>query len=199
MKLRQLASMLAGLGGVALVFAATGSAQRVRSLNVNGLTADKLVDVLKPQGPRPRGVGLTPPKCSHFVKQASRGIELVPKADIAAISVEFATNSAQLRPDAQKTLDTLSQALDSDTLKPCCFEIQGYTDATGGRRLNHQLSQARAVSVVSYLAQHGIDRERMMPQGFGPDKPIASNATSEGRAKNRRVQVVNLGYGSGAE
>ncbi len=199
MKGRRFLSIVAGLAATALVFAASGLAQQVRALTGSELTPDKLVSVLTPKGPRPRGIGLKPPQCTHFREQASRGIELMPKADIAALSVEFETNSAQLTPGAEKTLDTLGQALDSAELKPCCFQIQGHTDSTGSRRLNQRLSQARAESVISYLVQHGIERERMMPRGYGPAKPIASNATVEGRAKNRRVQVVNLGYGTPAE
>jgi outer membrane protein OmpA-like peptidoglycan-associated protein len=171
-------------------------AQRVRDLTGQNLTSEKLVDVLTPKGPRPRGIGLQPPKCTHFREQASRGIELAPKADIAAITVEFDVNSAKLTEQDQKTLDTLGQALESAELKPCCFEIQGYTDSTGSKSLNQKLSQARAESVVDYLAQRGIQRDRMMAKGFGPSHPIASNATAEGRQKNRRVQVVNLGYGT---
>jgi outer membrane protein OmpA-like peptidoglycan-associated protein len=179
-----------------LIVAVRGSAQQVRSLPSGELSRDRLVSILTPKSPRPRGIGLVPPECTHFHEQAARGIELMPKADIAAISVEFDTNSARLKPDAEKTLDILGQALESAELKPCCFQIQGHTDSTGSRRLNQRLSEARAQSVIDYLSEHGIDRGRMMPKGFGPAKPIASNANAEGRAKNRRVQVVNLGYGT---
>jgi outer membrane protein OmpA-like peptidoglycan-associated protein len=199
MKSRYFFSTLAGVAMAVVLFAVNGLAQQVRSLTSNELTVDKLVNVLMPKGPQPRGIGLKPPVCTHFHEQASRGIELEPKADIAAISVEFETNSATLKPEAEKTLDTLSEALDSAELKPCCFQIQGYTDSTGGRRLNQRLSQARAESVTKYLAQRGIDQQRMMSKGFGPARPIATNATPQGRAKNRRVQVVNLGYGTEAE
>jgi hypothetical protein len=82
-----------------------------------------------------------------------------------------------------------------ETLKPCCFEIDGYTDAIGGSEYNQKLSEERAKSVIDYLGSHGIERERMMPKGFGKTHAIASNTTEEGRQKNRRLQVVNLGYG----
>ena len=102
-----------------------------------------LVHVLRPKGPRPRGVGLKPPECNHLRAKASRGIELAPKSDIASIMVEFDLNSAELTPASEKTLDTLGQALNSETLKPCCFEIDGYTDATGGSGYNQKLSVVR--------------------------------------------------------
>lgn len=173
--------------------------QHLRDITGANLTSNKLVNVLTPKGPRPRGIGLKPPECTHFREQASRGIELAPKADIAAIAVDFEVNSSDLTPQAQKTLDTLGSALGSAALKPCCFEIQGYTDATGGREFNQRLSEARAQSVIGYLADHaGIEKDRMMPKGFGKSHPLASNATEKGRAQNRRVQIVNLGYGTAA-
>jgi len=172
-------------------------AQHVRELKGANLTSGKLLHVLTPKGPRPRGIGLKPPECTHYRQQAARGIELAPKADIASIEVDFEVNSSDLTPRAEKTLDTLGAALSSAALKPCCFEIEGYTDATGGEELNQKLSEARAQSVITYLADHaGIEKDRMMPKGFGKSHPLASNATEAGRAQNRRVQVVNLGYGT---
>src|SRR5262249_4336726 len=126
----------------------------------------------------------------------SRGVLLTPKSDIASFVVEFDFNSAVLRPESEKTLDTLGEALKSDALKPCCFEIDGYTDSIGGSGYNQMLSEERAQSVIDYLStRDGIERERMISKGFGKTHPIANNATEEGRQKNRRVQVVNLGYG----
>jgi outer membrane protein OmpA-like peptidoglycan-associated protein len=182
---------------VALVVAAPRAfTQHVRDLTGANLTSDKLVNVLTPKGPRPRGIELKPTECTHFRQQASRGIELAPKADIAAIAIEFEFNSSDLTPQAQKTLDTVGQALDNATLKPCCFQIQGYTDSIGGDEYNQKLSEARAKSVINYLVDHErIERNRTMPKGFGKAHPLASNKTDEGRQKNRRVQIVNLGYG----
>ena len=193
---RSIAIGMVVISGCVLGFAPRLFAQHVRELSGASVTSHNLISVLAPKGPRPRGIGLLPPKCTHVHREAARGIELAPKADVAALAVEFNTNSAELTPDAEKTLDTLGQALESAELKPCCFEIEGYTDSTGSKTLNERLSQARAESVVNYLAQHaGIDRTRMMPKGFGQTSPLASNATAAGRAENRRVQILNLGYG----
>jgi outer membrane protein OmpA-like peptidoglycan-associated protein len=182
---------------VAAIFCAPRAfAARVHYLSGDQLNSSNLVHVLRPRGPRPRGVGLKPPECNHLRAKASRGIELTPKSDIASLIVEFDLNSAALTPASEKTLDTLGQALNSETLKPCCFEIDGYTDSTGGSGYNQKLSEERAQSVIDYLSGHdSIERERMMPKGFGKTHPIANNASEEGRQKNRRVQVVNLGYG----
>jgi outer membrane protein OmpA-like peptidoglycan-associated protein len=194
------AVFVAVMATASMIMVRAAFAQHVRDLRGAALTPDKLVSVLTPRGPHPRGIGLQPPECTHFRQQSARGIELAPKADIAAIAVEFEVNSSDLTPDAQKILDTLGSALSSAALKPCCFEIQGYTDATGSGEYNQKLSEARAESVINYLADHGgIEKDRMMPKGFGKADPLASNTTETGRAKNRRVQVVNLGYGTAAD
>src|ERR1700724_2017474 len=155
-------------------------AQRVRNLPGSNLTSPKLVQVLTPKGMRPRGIGLKPPDCTELREKTSRGIELAPKADVAAIPVEFAFNSSELTPEAQKTLDTLGQALDNATLKPCCFQIHGYTDSIGSDEYNQKLSEARAESVINYLVDHErIERDRTMPKGFGKSHPLVSNKTDE--------------------
>jgi len=69
------------------------------------------------------------------------------------------------------------------------IEIQGHTDSSGTRSYNMGLSQRRAASVKAYLESKNIDASRLTTRGFGPDRPIASNATKEGRAKNRRVEI----------
>jgi len=178
--------------------------QTLNDLTGRDVTADKLISVLAPKEPPPpetsartRGLSLAAPPCKHFRRAVHRGIQLVPKADIAAITVEFPSGSAVLTPADEGILNSLGQALSSATLKPCCFEIQGHTDSIGNAAYNKRLSQRRAQAVVDYLADHNtVERDRMIPLGLGKSQPIADNATAEGRAKNRRVQVVNLGYGS---
>jgi outer membrane protein OmpA-like peptidoglycan-associated protein len=69
------------------------------------------------------------------------------------------------------------------------LEIQGHTDNTGSITLNNKLSQMRADAVVSYLTANSIERGRLVAKGYGPAKPLTSNANTEGRAKNRRVEM----------
>ena len=68
-------------------------------------------------------------------------------------------------------------------------EIAGHTDNSGSADYNRQLSERRANSVFTFLIQHGIDKKRMVPKGYGPDRPIASNDIEEGRSLNRRIEV----------
>ena len=84
-----------------------------------------------------------------------------------------------------------------ETLKPCCFEIDGYTDAIGGSEYNQKLSEGRANSVKQWLTtQGGISAVAQQTRGFGKAHPVAPNIrpdgsdNPEGRAKNRRVEVI---------
>lgn len=67
--------------------------------------------------------------------------------------------------------------------------IEGHSDISGGLKLNRKLALQRAESVKKYLVDKGIKNERLIATGFGPDKPLESNETSEGRARNRRVEL----------
>jgi outer membrane protein OmpA-like peptidoglycan-associated protein len=180
------------------------AAQNVRDFTGHEPTREELIDVLKPRdGMQTRGLrGIAPvettaptqPECTYYRKQLSRGIK--PVSDAAALKVTFAFNSAELTAEAKQTLDTLGAALQSHELQACCFQVEGHTDSVGGDAYNTKLSQARARSVARYLKdRYDIDIERLLTVGLGENKPIADNDTEEGRQKNRRVQVVNLGYG----
>ena len=67
-------------------------------------------------------------------------------------------------------------------------QVEGHTDERGRASMNLALSQARAEAVVGALIRRGVRAERLVPRGFGPSSPVASNATRQGREKNRRVE-----------
>jgi OOP family OmpA-OmpF porin len=101
--------------------------------------------------------------------------------------VRFDIGKATIRPESYAILNEVVDIMDKNPeLK---IEIQGHTDSTGSAELNRMLSQNRAASVLEYFASEGIDRTRLTCRGFGMDNPIASNATADGRAKNRRVEL----------
>ena len=101
--------------------------------------------------------------------------------------VHFETASAKLTADSAATLDDVVKILE---LRPNArAEIHGYTDSVGGDAYNLRLSERRAQSVRDYLGDHGIPPSTLNAAGFGKADPIASNATAEGRAQNRRVTV----------
>ncbi len=70
------------------------------------------------------------------------------------------------------------------------IEIEGHTDNTGSKSHNQKLSEARAKAVVDYLVEHGIDAKRLTSKGYGFSKPVATNKTPEGRAENRRTELL---------
>jgi len=159
------------------------------------LTSDKLIEVLTPPT-RMRGIAPTAaekPHCEAYRTEV-RGTD--PVADVAAIKVLFAFNSTELSPEAVENLTKLGTALKSSELASYCFRIEGHADSVGGTIYNRNLSEKRAESVVRYLAtQVGVEKERLIAVGYGEDKPLAENETEEGRQKNRRVQIANLGTG----
>jgi outer membrane protein OmpA-like peptidoglycan-associated protein len=105
-----------------------------------------------------------------------------------ALYVNFDFAKATLKPDAAPTISQVVELLKRNpSLK---VSIDGHTDAIGGHDYNVKLSQDRAASVVDAIRAAGIDGARLRSAGYGPDKPIAPNDTDEGRAKNRRVELV---------
>ena len=102
--------------------------------------------------------------------------------------VTFATNSADINANFYSVLDQVAATLGE--FNQTVIEVAGHTDSTGARAYNMTLSERRAGSVVSYLSGRGIARERMIAVGAGPDHPVDTNETAEGRAQNRRVEIT---------
>jgi outer membrane protein OmpA-like peptidoglycan-associated protein len=101
-------------------------------------------------------------------------------------NVEFAQSSATISTRSAGILDEIVEiATDCPTIE---ITITGHTDNTGDEETNRRLSQARAESVVTYLTERGISRERLTANGVGSDAPIASNEDSAGRRVNRRIE-----------
>ena len=108
--------------------------------------------------------------------------------------VQFETGSDKLLPVSFPLLDQVAQVM-VDNPQIELVEIQGHTDSTGAAAYNRTLSNKRAESVKRYLTEHGVARARLTAKGFGPDMPVASNDTAEGREANRRVEFKILKQG----
>ncbi|MEO8804426.1 MAG: OmpA family protein [Rudaea sp.] len=102
--------------------------------------------------------------------------------------IAFAPGQSSLRPAAKTSLDKLVQFVDSHPTKP--VRIEGFTDSSGSTSANHVLSQRRADAVRDALVAAGVAATRITSAGLGESHPVASNATAEGRARNRRVDVI---------
>jgi outer membrane protein OmpA-like peptidoglycan-associated protein len=118
------------------------------------------------------------------VKQEPRGMVITLSG-----SVLFASNQSDLLPGAQSKLNDVSDALTKQDSESRII-VEGYTDSQGAPAYNQDLSQRRAQTVRDYLVAHGIAADRVTAQGFGLTKPIADNNSAEGRANNRRVEIV---------
>lgn len=102
-------------------------------------------------------------------------------------NITFATDQSTVQPQFNQTL--VSVALVLKKFDKTIVDVYGHTDSTGSNEHNLSLSQRRAVSVATLLANQGIDQRRFYIEGKGPSSPIASNATEQGRAQNRRVEI----------
>lgn len=120
------------------------------------------------------------------------GVEVQREGDTIRLqapeNITFDTNRADVRPQFQPVLDQVANSLSQypDTL----LRVEGHTDSVGSAAYNQTLSENRALSVRSYLVQRGIPANRIEAYGYGMTRPIADNSTPEGRAQNRRVEML---------
>jgi outer membrane protein OmpA-like peptidoglycan-associated protein len=136
----------------------------------------------------PRERGEPPPGgngCPKPVEPPST--KLVAREIVLSQQVQFETATAVLRPESDGVLGEVARIL-AEHKEIESIEVQGHTDEQGTADFNRRLGQTRAEAVVAWLVQHGVRRERMVPKGYGSDRPLASNATEDGRQKNRRVE-----------
>jgi OmpA-OmpF porin, OOP family len=107
---------------------------------------------------------------------------------VAVYGINFETGKAAILPESEAVLTQVLKIFeDRPTIK---IRIEGHTDNVGARATNQVLSQKRAGAVVGWMISHGIDSSQLTAQGFADTKPVADNSTEEGRAKNRRVELV---------
>jgi len=105
-----------------------------------------------------------------------------------ALYINFDTGKATLKPDAAEIIAEIVAALKS---KPQLkVKLEGHTDNVGNAAANKKLSDDRAKAVMAAIVAKGIDKARLSAEGFGLEKPVADNNTEDGRAKNRRVELV---------
>lgn len=113
-----------------------------------------------------------------------------PARRIVLRGVNFDFDKADIRPDAQVILDAAAEVLSENS--GVRVQVGGHTDATGPDAYNQSLSERRAAAVRQYLTSNGISGGRLSTAGFGESNPVATNATSDGRAQNRRVELKIL-------
>jgi outer membrane protein OmpA-like peptidoglycan-associated protein len=177
-------------------------------------SADQIINSLRPSGNLvmggTRGLRLTPqgepavapspvqqqPRIASSRPVAVPAVAPAPAASGPAVNltVNFANGSAELTPDAIRTLDELGRALSSKDLDGYHFRIEGHTDTVGSRDYNRALSERRAEAVVDYVAhKFGVDPGRLQAVGMGEDGLLVPTPAQTPEPRNRRVQVINLG------
>jgi OOP family OmpA-OmpF porin len=142
-------------------------------------------DALPPDWAGQATVAVQPPPASVTSKDCQKLLQgLVNQGRIA-----FAHDEATIMPQASGLLDRIAVAI--RRCPDAVVEVQGYTDAAGSDSFNQDLSERRATAVVAYLVRDGaIPAARLKAVGFGAGKPLASNDTEEGKARNRRIEFV---------
>ncbi len=103
-------------------------------------------------------------------------------------NITFQTNSSDINANFYNVLNSVVLVLNE--FNKTLIDVSGHTDSTGTDAINQPLSERRAASVGSYLASQGIDSRRIITTGYGKNRPIASNDTADGRAQNRRVELM---------
>ncbi len=106
--------------------------------------------------------------------------------------VYFTSGSVELETKSFPLLDAIAETMES--CPDVNLRIEGHTDDRGPAQLNRRLSVGRAAEVVIYLANKGVDPNRLNASGFGEDRPIADNATRRGRWQNRRIEFIPLRF-----
>jgi outer membrane protein OmpA-like peptidoglycan-associated protein len=117
------------------------------------------------------------------VKEEARGLVITLSG-----AVLFASGKSVLLPAAQRALNDVAEALKASPNR--AITVEGHTDSQGTNASNQELSRRRGEAVRAYLVSRGVAAAGITSAGFGPDRPIADNATTEGRANNRRVEIV---------
>jgi OmpA-OmpF porin, OOP family len=170
-----------GLLAAAILTPATGESR-------SGPSPDEIIKSLTPTGPSGATRGLR-------IGPAQPGQAQTPAPQPAiSLTVQFATGSADVSPQAAGVLDNLGKALSDQALARYRFRVEGHTDTVGTREYNKDLSDRRAAAVVDYLAKNfHVDRSRVEAVGMGEDRLLVPTPDQTPEPRNRRVLVVNIG------
>ena len=114
--------------------------------------------------------------------------EVIKKLNDFSKSVLFDSSKATIKPESHDKLEGIVKVMDE--YNNANFKLEGHTDSTGNEAKNLQLSKDRAAAVKDYLIAKGISADRLSSEGYGITRPIATNKTAEGRAQNRRVEII---------
>ena len=178
------------VGALALSAPLPAGAQRILRDNPG---MQEMIDQLQP---RTRGIRVPgqEPAAAPATPRPQLATTAPPDTPAVSLSVRFATGSAALTPEVERSLDGLGRALSSPQLAPYRFRIEGHTDTVGSPAMNQALSERRAAAVRDYLTgKYGVSPARLEAVGLGETQLLLPTPDETAEARNRRVQVVNLG------
>lgn len=119
---------------------------------------------------------------------SSLGDEINRTGHVAVYGIHFDTGKATIQPDSEKILGEIAKLVQQNAdLK---LRVEGHTDNQGNAGANQALSEKRAQAVVAWLSAHNVPAARLTAKGLGQTQPVADNSSEDGRAKNRRVELV---------
>ena len=159
--------------------------------NKNGVTARKYAAIC---GLAAAGVGAYMDTQERKLREelVNSGVHVARDGDnirlVMPNSITFAVDQSNLNTSIYRTLNSVVKVLNEfvDT----SLVVQGHTDSSGSESYNQDLSERRALSVSNYLLSRQVESSRLQSVGYGETYPIATNATAEGRAQNRRVELL---------
>lgn len=169
----------------------SGGTRGIRMANPNATEATPQASSAPSSGTQAATPQAAPPNATRTASTAPAAATGAPSV---SLSVEFASGSADLTPQARDTLDQLGKALSSSDLAQYRFRIEGHTDTVGSADFNKTLSQHRADAVAAYLeSKFGVSAGRLQAVGMGEQGLVVPTPPNTPNDKNRRVAVVNLG------
>lgn len=183
--LRNHENAIRALGGVRVNGRERPAGRHVFRIDKEGATTWVLLNVTSASGYR---LAIVEPVAMQQSVTAGQLGEQIRKQGFATLYINFETAKSQLKPDAAPVIKEVAQMLRSNP--EIKLSIEGHTDNVGDAKSNKRLSEDRARSVMQAVVAQGIDAKRLSAAGFGMERPVADNRSDEGRAKNRRVELV---------
>lgn len=174
--------------GKALVDESWGAGDRATVLRLSKTGRDIWVHVHPYNGGAGYALYIGEREAMQQAVVANDVLDRINKAGYIALLINFDTGKPTIKPESFPQLDQVAVALEKAT--GLSLEVSGHTDDSGSPELNQALSEARAKSVMKYLTDKGAAGARLTAKGYGQTKPVADNRTEEGRAQNRRVELV---------
>lgn len=162
---------------------AESARQQAESARTQAEKARQEAEAARREAERVANAALASLKEIAAVKEEKRGVVITLSG-----AVLFASGKSELLPIAKEKLNQVAATLKDQGSPP--LRIEGHTDSTGSAQANRKLSLDRADSVKTHLISVGLPADKISTVGHGPDRPVADNATAEGRANNRRVEII---------